>query len=115
MIQKLRVEVTEEDIARGERMSCTRCPVALAVRRALEAPEALERFGVIDHITGWPEIKVGNFKVTVLVTVLVGTCSLTYWSAPLPAHVTKMIGDFDLTFGPVPSMVPHTFDLEFES
>jgi len=31
---RVRVEVTEEDIRRGKRNTCTRCPVARALRRS---------------------------------------------------------------------------------
>ena len=60
----MRIEVTAQDIASGARCHCRRCPVALAIQRATNDPNAFAGFGRIRvhgrELQQWPEA-VANF------------------------------------------------------
>lgn len=43
---KLKIDVTQNDINCGKRRRCTKCPVALAVRRVLGEPVKVQSFSI---------------------------------------------------------------------
>ncbi len=79
-----RIDVTAEDIAKGEAGSSARCPVALALQRAISKPVAVSKTYV--YISGYN-----------LSTVM------------LPSEASEFIGKFDRNHEPVK---PFTFHIE---
>lgn len=93
---KLQVEVTQQDIEHGVKQDCGRCPVALALRRALRKQETYIQ-EVIVH---------GNDIVVIYKNK--GYRTLT------PQNITHFINWFD-TYGSLAIYaVPFTFELEFD-
>jgi hypothetical protein len=50
-VRRVVVEVTAEDIAKGEKGSCERCPIALALARAADMDRVHAH---LDCLWGWP-------------------------------------------------------------
>jgi hypothetical protein len=74
------IEVTREDICNGTRNSCFKCPIALAVSRALGIDPGTHAVGVdSEEIT--VELNTQNRMVK--------------WRFPLPEIATRFVGDFD--------------------
>ena len=67
----MRIEVTAEDIAKGERLRACRCPVALALSRAgFEEPEVYPSYGPDDYSPGGAgEIIAGGDRFALPLTV----------------------------------------------
>ena len=88
----MRIDVTADDIRRGERCTTDRCPVALAIRRAV--PDAM-----------------------ILVTPTYVIVSTPAWKLNLldedmPAGVREFVLSFDRSTSPVwCTMAPFSFDL----
>ena len=85
-MRSLTVHVTQEDIDNGERQSCSRCPVARAIARALQVSET--------RVTVASRIAVFDQRVAPLTT---------------PRKVMSFITAFD---GERP-VEPFSFDLQF--
>lgn len=94
---KIKIDVTQEDIGKGERGCQSRCPVALACRRA-GIKEALVGTGALNYLT------TANDAVKIHVV-------------PLPQEVKDFVSRFDYMSyrGGVPQLVePFSFELELE-
>jgi hypothetical protein len=84
----LRVEVTHDDIARGEREKPCECPVALALKRA-----------------GCTGVEVWEGEV-------LGWFEGIHFQVPPPDAVDRFVEAFDNGGVSVPSVAPFTFDLD---
>lgn len=88
---KTKVQVTEDDIARGERDNCYCCPVARALKRA--------------GITG----------VAVHEDELLGVAGGVPFRIAPPESVSRFVRAFDDGGVGVPSVAPFDFDLDTEA
>lgn len=80
----MRIDVTQEDIDQGERGSCLKCAVALAIHRATQREIEVGYFTAGEHDCNWNEV------------------------ISLPPLATQFIADFDLG-APV---TPFSFELD---
>jgi hypothetical protein len=78
----LRVEVTEKDLRKGERFSCSKCPIGLAIRRVLPRARQIE-------------VDPADKGVTVL-------CAGVEYFSVLPETVAEFALNFD-EWGPDPA------------
>ena len=90
------VKVTQDDIDKGERETCRRCPIALALNRLLALPA---------------EVRLGNVRSS---ANIVTSYHPKYWpTLPLPAECKRFIKIFDGR-GPVtPFDFPLTIDKRY--
>jgi hypothetical protein len=86
----MRIEVTAEDIAKGERDSCEACPIALAVRRA---------FGVA-------HVDVDSVRI------IVDNCGDNERTFETPHAAEDFIGRFDYRSTEEDPPEPFAFDLD---
>lgn len=92
---KLVINVTQEDIEKGERGECARCPVARALQRATGDP-------IADVIPGEHRGLSARFHATSVTPAK---------RHPLPDAVVDWIGKYDGAVGDEP-VKPFTFELE---
>lgn len=96
-IMSLTVTVTYEDMKEGWPSSCIKCPVALAIGRALLAADI--PFDSVEVFTQVAFINHGSF--------------VAYDKIELPAHVSKFIIDFDHVMEwDIEDAEPFSFDIE---
>lgn len=92
MSEKIRIEVTSDDIKNGVRGSKCDCPIALAVKRA------------------FPDV-VGVMVTKKAITLHGGGARSTSMVGSLPGEATIFIGDFDSVTGARPG--PISFEVTF--